>query len=398
MLRLVSEATKPDIICLVETWLDNDVLNNEIFLSNYQLFRLECNRYGGGIAFSCNVLLQGGPNNLEFLSVSIVHTPFVNRLCVCLFYRPPSSPVSIFNDLCTTLHIVNPAQFSNFLLIGDFNVNFCNQEHYLFSYVSGILYSCSLCQVAPSYTHISPTGTKSLIDLALLSNTEHLQHCTTIPPLSTSDHLGISLVLTWKARATNPCKSRRVWLYKEGNYTRASQLIAQSDWNTILSGCDTDKAAEQWSTKFLAIMDECIPSRYLRPKQNLPWITTNIVQHIRKRTTLFQRAKRSNKEPHWSQYKKLHNKVVNLLGKQLYFSKLMCTNKKNFWKSVKLLTKNHDSIPTLKLDDCSAVNDEDKANVLNTVFAKFWNTAETPLTEKQNIWVITLTVHVMSLQ
>ena len=132
----------------------------------------------------------------------------------------------------------------------------------------------------PSYTHISPTGTKSLIDLALLWNTEHLQHCTTIPPLSTSDHLGISLVLTWKARAANPCKSRKVWLYKEGNYTRASQLIALSDWNTILSGCDIDKAVEQWSTKFLAIMDECIPSRYLRPKQNLPWITTNIVQHI----------------------------------------------------------------------------------------------------------------------
>ena len=59
---------------------------------------------------------------------------------MCLFYRPPSSSVSIFDDLCTTLHIVNPAQFSNFLLIGDFNVNFCNQEHYLFSYVSDILY------------------------------------------------------------------------------------------------------------------------------------------------------------------------------------------------------------------------------------------------------------------
>ena len=163
--------------------------------------------------FSCNVLLQGGRNNLEFLSVSIVHVSFVNRLCVYLSYRPPSSPVSIFDDLCTTLHIVNPAQFSNFLLIGDFNVNFCNQEHYLFSYVSDILYSFSLCQVVPLYTHISPTGTKSLIDLALLSTTEHLQHCTTVPPLSTSDHLGISLVLTWKSRTANPCKSRRVWLY-----------------------------------------------------------------------------------------------------------------------------------------------------------------------------------------
>ena len=50
---------------------------------------------------------------------------------------------------------------------------------------------------------------------------------------------------------------------------------------------------------------------------------------------------------------------------------------------MKLLTKNGDSIPTLKLDDGSAVNDEDKANMLNTVFAKFGNTAESPLTETE---------------
>ena len=37
----------------------------------------------------------------------------------------------------------------------------------------------------------------------------------------------------------------------------------------------------------------------------------------------------------------------------------MCTNKKTFWKSVKLLAKNRDSVPTLKFDDCSAVNDEE---------------------------------------
>ena len=48
------------------------------------------------------------------------------------FYRPPSSPVSIFDNLCTTLQLVNPAQFSRFLLIGDFNVNFYNKEHYFF--------------------------------------------------------------------------------------------------------------------------------------------------------------------------------------------------------------------------------------------------------------------------
>ena len=114
------------------------MFDNELFLSNYQLFRLDRNRHGGGIAIyvctslTCNLLLQSGPIGLEFLSLSIVSQYSLNRFCLCLFYRPPSSPVSNSDNLCTTPQIVNPAKFSTFVLLGDFNVNFCNSEHYLY--------------------------------------------------------------------------------------------------------------------------------------------------------------------------------------------------------------------------------------------------------------------------
>ena len=115
-------------------------------------------------SFSCKVLLQGGPFALEF--ISIVSQP---SFCLCLFYRPPSSPVSVFDNLCTTLHIVNSADFSSFLLIGDFNVNFCNTDHFLFSHVQDVMLRFSLTQVASSHTYISPSDTPSL-HLAMLTN------------------------------------------------------------------------------------------------------------------------------------------------------------------------------------------------------------------------------------
>ena len=62
--------------------------------------------------------------------------------------------------------MVNPAQFSTFLLLGDFNVNFLNPQHHLFSHLRDILYSFSLEKVVPSFTHVSPHGSTSLIDLA----------------------------------------------------------------------------------------------------------------------------------------------------------------------------------------------------------------------------------------
>ena len=123
--KAVSEVTKPDIICIVETWLNNEITDVEVNLPDYQLFRLDrCGR-GGGIAIyvrtflSCKVLFQGGPFSLEFLSVSIKCQPFYT-FCLCLFYRPPSSPVSIFDNFCTTLQILNPAKFHSFVIICQF--------------------------------------------------------------------------------------------------------------------------------------------------------------------------------------------------------------------------------------------------------------------------------------
>ena len=66
-LKAVSEATKVDIICIVETWFDSVITDNEVDLPDYQLFRLDCCRRGGGIVIyvrtflTCKVLLQGGP-------------------------------------------------------------------------------------------------------------------------------------------------------------------------------------------------------------------------------------------------------------------------------------------------------------------------------------------------
>ena len=69
--------------------------------------------------------------------------------------------------------------------------------NHLIFYFHMLRHSFSLSQV-PSYTHVNPDGSTFLIDLALLSDLSHLQSCVTLPPLSSSDHLGVSLALKWK--------------------------------------------------------------------------------------------------------------------------------------------------------------------------------------------------------
>ena len=85
-----------------------------------------CNRHGGGIAFyianhlSYSVICSC-PNNLELLAISL-SLPCGN-VGMALLYRPPSSPVSYFDNLSSALENLCIPLFSNFLLIGDCSVN-----------------------------------------------------------------------------------------------------------------------------------------------------------------------------------------------------------------------------------------------------------------------------------
>ena len=48
-LCLYVESHNPNIICIVETWLSDDIPDHEIGIPEYQLFQQDHNRHGGGV-------------------------------------------------------------------------------------------------------------------------------------------------------------------------------------------------------------------------------------------------------------------------------------------------------------------------------------------------------------
>ena len=191
-LCVVVEANNPDIVCIVETWLSSDILESEVALPGYQVHRLDRNRHGGGILVYVRdnfvVNLLPSPDNLELLTLSVCNG--INKVCISLFYRPPNSPCEVFENLFLYLQSLHTSQFSNYILLGDFNVNFCNTNHPLYSKLYNIFSSFGLTQVVSEPTHICSSGSTSMIDLIAMSSPSLLQSCVTVPPLSNSDHLG----------------------------------------------------------------------------------------------------------------------------------------------------------------------------------------------------------------
>ena len=104
-LRATMSIQQPHIVCVVETWLSPDILDNELHINDYQLVRLDRDRHGGGVlmyvhlSISFKIHILSGPYNLEFISISILSGFISSSICVCLFYRPPSSPIFVLDSL-----------------------------------------------------------------------------------------------------------------------------------------------------------------------------------------------------------------------------------------------------------------------------------------------------------
>ena len=129
-------------------------------------------------------------------------------------------------------------------------------------------------------------------------------------------------------------------------------------------------------------MDVCIPKGTLPKRQNLPWLSKNLLRAMRKRNHLYKRAKRSGAPVHMRKYRALRNKVVTMLhtDKKLFFNNLNATNNKQFWKTMKYLRKEQSSVPVLSHAGCTANNDKDKTSMLNNFFSQCFNKELPPLT------------------
>ena len=174
-----------------------------------------------------------------------------------LLYRPPGLCVDVFSVLQQYYALIHIAQYSSFVLLGDFNVNIVNLCNSMFYTYHGFLSLFGLTQVVDHPTHLCNGNLNSLIDLVFVSNPLSLSYCKVVPPLSNSDHFGIKLELQLKgpSRGVKYHTSRLVWNYAEADWERGCQLIRAFDWNTLLSN-DINAAWINWHHMFINIIGQ----------------------------------------------------------------------------------------------------------------------------------------------
>ena len=372
---------KPDIVCIVETWLGNDVLDSEIYIPDYEFTRLDRDRHGGGVIIYVAGHLQfkvisSGPHSLEFLAIS-VSSPF-GQFVVSVLYRPPSSPVSFFDNLSLVLEDLCTPLYSHFFIFGDFNVD-VSVPDYLCNYLYNVANLHALAIIPTGHTRVT-SSCATTIDLMLTTSPELVKNCQTIPPIGTSDHNGIISVVSLLTHTVAPQPSRKIWRYSHANFSLANELLSNINPSHILVDGDPSTSWNNWCNAFLDVMHKSIPNASLPSRRNLPWLSKRIIQLMRKRNTLFRRSKVCPSLI--PKYKKVRNAITNALraSKNNFFATLK-PSRKDFWKAINSLNGSVSSIPTLINSDGSPVSSPaSKATLLNLRFSQNFNTSTPPLT------------------
>ena len=258
-----------------------------------------------------SVSVLPGCEDLEMLSVVVRQESC--KVCICLFYRPPNSLSFVLDSFQSYLESLAIHQYTNFIVLGDFNIDFFNPTTPLFSRLKSLCPLFSLTQIVKEPTHTHHDGSTSLINLVFMSNPILSNSCFVVPPLSNADHKGIQVQTSWKSTAKHKCdnhsKGRTIWCYSQADWERACDPINSVDWSSLLSD-DINEAWSNWSQKFLSIMNECIPKKKLPNRKNLPWLTKKLITMIKRRNLLYKIAKLTG---NFSKYRAMRNKVTSEL-------------------------------------------------------------------------------------
>ena len=376
-LRTLTLQHHPHVICLCETWLDHSIADTELFLPNYSLIRRDRNRHGGGIALyihsSLGFKILSSHPVIELL---IIDLSLNNRRLTCaLFYRPPSSDVSVLQQLEDTLDSLPPGKCKSLLLLGDFNIDaslIANNQ-----LLSSIQAKHDLSQVVSLPTR-STMSTSSTIDHIYISS--HLpQSHSILSPLSSSDHSCILLSLPSLKFPQITSPRRVMWLYQRADFEHANSSLESYQFNPS-SSTPIDDTWKEWYSTFMNTMSSSIPTRVIKRPNGLPYLTSNLVRLIRLKHRSFKAAKQLATEAAWSKYRRLRNNVTAALkaARSRFLNSLTSNinSPQDFWKKFHKLSPKTSRIPVnLSLDTCSESSSTGKANLLNRFFASCFSKA-----------------------
>ena len=349
-------AENADVVCVNETWLNQDISDTEILHADFTILRRDREiRSGGGVLIAVKttsfkavkkfVLESEQLQQLEMVSAELT-TASDQKILFCSCYRPPDSDshwIDLFNIFLNQVC----DQFDNMVISGDFNLPNISWE--LIDSCSGVnelAFIDTLNDHFLSQLNNKPTRGNNILDL-VITNVPNLVNVTDVmsPEKAAvfTDHCVVAY--EFKAFRKAPLKTTRyVYDYQKGDFEGLRAALSAVNLSSVLEHEDINTDWQLWKDTFLAAVSDFIPQKRLKGRNPVPWITGTIINQIKKKEYIRRKLKQSPSIHLKQKFSALRAQVKRMLreSRNEFFGSLesdINSNPKRFWSILKQKSK-----------------------------------------------------------
>ena len=298
---------------------------------------------------------------------------------LCCIYRSPSSADANDLKLCSMLEDVLHTNYSDTILVGDFNFGCIKWEtkSTIMRSVSADLFldtigNLFLEQLVNEPTRIRNEQTSSLLDLVLTNNIYFVDEISVQDPIGKSDHVVLDIFVIANTGKVIPIERR---LYYKGDYDSMRNYFKSIDWNYLLLNENTQNSWDIFYDHFCFALNTFVPvsNKPFHISKN-KWINSNVKFQIKSKRRSFNKYFRRPTKENWLNYILERNKATQLVDEtRRSFERKICAdikeNPKTFWQYVKAKNMKQNNLYEIKdPEGIMHYDDIGKANLLNEYF------------------------------
>lgn len=303
-----------DVVVCSETWDIGDAKAYQLkgYTTIYNHGRV--NQNDGVVVFIRNAIqfshMVDQIGEVNALCIKVME-PVGNSSTIVAIYRPHTVDVKEFvQNLNTYLSNIRAEEL---LVIGDININILNPNTIAEEYIAS-LGDHGLLSAINSHTR-AQNETRTCIDHAFIrSAASNLVIKAGIVESNMTDHYPIFIQLPSKLTTQ---KARQEFIKTTINETKLLNRLAVEDWREVMEATDADESTKWFVERFKRHIEESTIRRKIKiPAARKPWISTGLIQSIKKRDSMHHELKRNPLNQVLSErFKSYRNMLVTLLKK-----------------------------------------------------------------------------------
>ena len=383
------ENSEADIICLTETWLHENIFENEILdCSQYTVHRKdrqlqgthrEKTRQGGGRAwggvltavssrYRCRRVEESECNidSTEIVWVEVFLPSNVSLYIGCA-YLPPKPPINLVEYLHLSVsriqRLARPQD--NIVLCGDFNFpdimwqKCTDYPDILTPVLSGSTNAEMAADFLDTINELDlhqqvpfPTRGANFLDLLFTSNLDFTMTVSHSESAIKSDHSAFTCNIVPPSTRTTHQKRKQVTKYNwnKADLNQLNKLLQKCQWDSLNETDDVNKKCQTFYNLLGKAIEESVPKVKTNIMKYPPWFDREVIKSLNDKNRSFREWKRTDEESKRFQFQSkrtIFKKLVQRKHKE-YLKKIDCEISKNpnrLWGYIRRKTKTR-RIPT----------------------------------------------------